>query len=372
MSAKRFVEPLVAATISEGFEAELWLENRQHLEKFISSISCPKRFVRFDLSPNFFAMIRDVFTLRRNLRATSPAAVHCHQSRAAFIPLLAAWIARVPVRIFHNHGAPYLGYTGIKRWAFWLMEYLNCSLATNVLVVAPTIREKMIENKIVSAGKSKCIGAGSVCGIDLEEFKIEKLGRGYQICQRQKLSIGKDAFVAFYVGRPFVRKGFQTLLEAWQIFCNSQTGVEKVLLLAGCDLEDVISAVGFCPPGVIPLGYVEEMEQYYVACDVVTLPSFHEGMPYSLLEGAAAGRSLIASDIPGIDSLVRHNENGLLVEVQRADKLAQAFEQLCADPVFRNKLAANARKDVENLFDRKICTKLLMDYYYSIGLKKKS
>lgn len=371
VSAKRFVEPLVTAAIDEGFEAQLWIEDRQHLMKFISSISCPKQFVRFDLKPNLFAMMRDVWYLRRKLRETSPAAVHCHQSRASFIPLLAAWLARVPVRIFHNHGAPYLGYRGIKRWAFWLMEYLNCSLATNVLVVAPTIREKMIESKIVSAEKSKCLGAGSVCGIDLDEFKIEKFDRETQISARRKLGIGKDAFVAFYVGRPFVRKGFNILLEAWQIFCNSQVETEKVLLVAGCDLNDIISAIGFCPIGVLPLGYTEEMEPYYVACDVVSLPSFHEGMPYSLLEGAAAGRLLVASDIPGIDSLIRHNENGLLVEVQRADKLAEAFEQFRAAPELCKRLVSNARNDIENLFDRKICVKLLINYYYNIGLKKK-
>ena len=158
VSAKRFVEPLVAAAISEGFDAELWLEYRENLANFISSISCPKQFVRFDLKPNLFALVKDILLLKKKLQKISPAAVHCHQSRAAFIPLLSAWLARVPIRIYHNHGTPYLGYTGIKKGAFWLMEYLNCALATDVLVVSPTIRQKMIKNKIVSEKKSKCLG----------------------------------------------------------------------------------------------------------------------------------------------------------------------------------------------------------------------
>ena len=213
--------------------------------------------------------------------------------------------------------------------------------------------------------------AGSICGIDLDEFKIEKFSRPEQVNHRQKLGIENDAFVVFYVGRPFIRKGFHILLQAWQIFSNLQDKTEKVLLLAGCDLKDVISVAGFCPKGIIPLGYIENMEPYYAACDAVALPSFHEGMPYSLLEAAAARRTMVASDIPGIDSVVRHNINGLLVEVQSAEKLAQAFEQLCTEPELRNKLAENARQDIENKFDRKNITKLLTNYYYSIGLKKR-
>jgi N,N'-diacetylbacillosaminyl-diphospho-undecaprenol alpha-1,3-N-acetylgalactosaminyltransferase len=371
VSAKRFVEPLVAAAISEGFDAELWLEYRGNLANFISSISCPKQFVRFDLKPNFFAMVKDILFLKKKLRKISPGAFHCHQSRAPFIPLLSARLAKVPIRIYHNHGTPYLGYIGIKKWAFWLIEYLNCALATHVLAVSPTIRQEMIKNKIVSEKKSKCLGYGSICGIDLDEFKIEKFNRTEQINHRQKLGIGNDAFVVFYVGRPFIRKGFHVLLKAWQVFSDSQNKTEKVLFLAGCDLNDVISAAGFCPKGIIPLGYIENMEPYYAACDAVALPSFHEGMPYSLLEAAAARRTMIASDIPGIDSVVRHNINGLLVDVNSDQKLALAFEQLCTEPEFRNKLVENARLDIENKFDRKNITKLLINYNYSIGLKKK-
>ncbi len=340
-----------------------------HLSEFVSAINCPKRFARFDLSFNPFRVIRNILRLRREIKKLSPAAVHCHQSRAAFIPLMAAFLAKTPIRIFHNHGTPYLGYKGLKRAALWLVDFLNCRLATHVLVVAPAIRDKMIEDKMVSGEKCRCLGAGSVCGIDLDEFKIENFSRDSQISSRQKLGIDKDAFVVFYVGRPFVRKGFHVLLDVWRIFSDMPSQAEKILLIAGCDAKHITSTIGFCPAGIRPLGYVAHIKPYYAACDIVVLPSFHEGMPYSLLEGAAAGRALVASDIPGINSLVKHNQNGFLIDVHRPEKFAEAIEKLRTDAVLRDKLAGRARKDVVELFDRKICTKLLIDYYYSIGLK---
>lgn len=369
VSAARFVQPLVKSLNSNGIEAELWIENREELRDFVSAIDCPKSFAKFDLSINpFFVLARLVGLLKRFVKL-KPRAIHAHQTRAAFIPLLAALIARVPVRIYHNHGTPYLGYKGPKRWGLWLLEFVNCLLATHVLAVAPTIREKMIKNRIVSEKKVICLGAGSVCGVDLDEFKIEKFSNEMRNKERQKLSINPNAFVVLYLGRPFRRKGFDTLLKAWQIFCQLQPKAEKILLTTGCDLRNVIDAIGSCPASIIPLGYVPELHRYYTACDVVTLPSRHEGIPYSLLEGAAAGRALVASNIPGIDSLIRHNQNGFLAEPRNPNELAEAFNLLYTKTQLRAELAANARRDVEKYFDRKVFNKLVLDYYSKIGIK---
>ncbi|OHB57289.1 MAG: hypothetical protein A2173_02995 [Planctomycetes bacterium RBG_13_44_8b] len=371
VSAKRFVEPLVNALNDAGFTAELWLENRTQLADFTSAITCPKQFAKFDISVNPFAAVKNILSLTRRLKSIKPEAIHAHQSRASVIPLLSALLAKVPIRIYHNHGTPYLGYKGVRKWGLWLLEFLNCFLATNVLTVAPTIRKKMVEDKIVSEKKALCLGAGSVCGVDLDEFKIEKFSDESRRKERQKLNIPQNAFAVLYVGRPFIRKGFNTLLKAWDIFCRMQPSAEKLLLTAGCDLADIVKTQGSCPPTISPLGYVTDIHRYYAACDVVTLPSWHEGMPYSLLEAAAAKRAIVASNIPGINSLIKHNQTGLLAEPKDADGFAQAFNLLFTQPQLRAELAANALLGIEKYFDRKICTKLLIDYYHNIGIKPK-
>lgn len=369
VSARRFVEPLVNALNNAGFAAELWLEDRKQLADFTSAITCPKKFAKFDINANFLAALRNIFNLTRRLKSVQPAAIHAHQSRASFIPLLSALLAKVPVRIYHNHGTPYLGYKGPKRWGLWILEFLNCLLATHVLTVAQTIRKKMVEDKIVSDKKAVCLGAGSVCGIDLDEFGTEKFSDTIRNRERRRLNIAESAFVVLYVGRPFVRKGFFTLLQAWETFCRLHPDSEKFLLMAGCDLTDIVDFIHFCPPTIRPLGYISQIHKYYAACNVVALPSRHEGMPYSLLEAAAAKRTVVASDIPGIDSFVKHNQNGILAGPKEADEFAQAFHLLFTQPQLRSELAENGRRDVEEKFDRNICTKLLIDYYRGIGVK---
>jgi glycosyltransferase involved in cell wall biosynthesis len=361
VSAKKFVEPIVKLLNSNGIEAELWLENREDLKDFVSAIDCPKRFAKFDLSINPFSFLVRLVRLSKRFVRLRPRVIEAHQTRAAFIPLLAATIARVPIRIYRNGGSPYIAYRGPLRALLWLLEFLNCHFATHVITVSASIRKKMIQDRIVRMSKCEVLGEGSACGIDLVEFSAEQFDKQHTVKARQALGIALDAYVVLYVGRPFKRKGFHTLLKAW--LCMGSSNSENILLIAGCNDKDVINAVGFPMKGVVALSYVTDLRGCYAACDVVALPSQHEGFPYSLLEGAAAARPLVGSDIPGIDSIIINNRNGLLVPPCDSDELAQALFTLKKNHDLRKRMGYSGRRYVERYFDRKVSNKLLLDYY---------
>ncbi len=368
VGAKKVVEPLVKSLNSNGIKAELWLEKREELTGFISAIDCPKSFAKFDFSINPFAvLVRLVGLLKRFVRLR-PRAIHVHQTRAAFIPLLAAMIAGVPTRIYHNRGTPYLGYRGILRAILWLLELLNCYFATHVITVSKSIRRKMIQNRIVKEPKCEVLGEGSACGIDLLEFSAEQFDKQHRIRARNAFRIALDAYVVLYVGRPFRRKGFHTLFSAWQ--CMGSSNSENVLLIAGCSNKDVMDAMPYPTRNVIALGYVKDLRSCYAACDIVVLPSWHEGFPYSLLEGAAAARALVGSNIPGIDSIIINNKNGLLVPPDNPEALADALVVLRHNHDLRKRMGHCGRQYVEQFFDRKAFNKLLLDYYDRIGIKR--
>jgi glycosyltransferase involved in cell wall biosynthesis len=365
VSAKKFVEPLVESLNSNGLKTELWLEKREDLKDFTSAINCPKNFVKFDLSLNPCAVLARLVKLSRKFVKVKPNAIHAHQSRAAFLPLLAAKIAHIPIRIYHNHGTPYLGHRGVLRGLLWVLEFLNCSLATHVITVSKSIHQKMVQHHIVSKSKCRILGEGSACGIDLADFSKEKFDRASMIKDRRKFGISPDSFVALYVGRPFRRKGFHTLISAWQLMDQSKQ--ENTLLIAGCNRDDIAQKTGTTVKNVVALGYVENLLPLYAACDIVVLPSFHEGLPYSLLEGAAAGKALIGSNVPGIDSVINNN-NGLLVPVESPPKLAEALSFLRNNPEIRRKMGQVGRNHVERYFRRNACLKQILDYYWQIGI----
>ena len=366
VSAKKFVEPIVKLLNSNGIEAELWLENRKDLKDFISAIDCPKSFAKFDLSINPFSVLVRLFRLTKRFIRVRPTAIHAYQTRAAFTPLFAALIARIPVRIYHNHGAPYLGYSGILRRLLWLLEFLNCKLSTHVITESQSIRGRMIRDGIVKAAKCDVLGEGSACGIDLNEFSPNQFDEQNMIRSRLKLGIAADAYVVLYVGRPFKRKGFHTLLGTWQHMEASDS--ESVLLITGCNDKDVMNAAGFPMKNVVALGYIKDLRLCYAACDVVVLPSQHEGIPCSLLEGAAAGRPLVGSDIPGIDSIIINNKNGLLVPPGDSKALGEAIVALRDNYDLRKRMGYCGRQYVKQYFDRRVFNKLLLDYYDRMGV----
>lgn len=83
---------------------------------------------------------------------------------------------------------------------------------------------------------------------------------------------------------------------------------------------------------------------------IAVLPSWREGLPKSLLEAAACGRPLVATDVPGCRELVRTGHNGMLVPRGAAAALAQAIATLADDADKRGAYGAAARRDIEERF----------------------
>lgn len=74
-------------------------------------------------------------------------------------------------------------------------------------------------------------------------------------------------------------------------------------------------------------GFQTDVHPFYEAAGCVVLPSYHEGMSNVLLEGAATGRALITSDIPGCREAVEDGISGYLCPVQDAEVLTNFFRE---------------------------------------------
>ena len=99
------------------------------------------------------------------------------------------------------------------------------------------------------------------------------------------------------------------------------------------------------------LGHVADMAALYQQVHAVVLPSYREGLPKGLIEAGAAGLPLIATDVPGCNQVVRHDENGLVVPVRDAAALAQAVLKLRDDPALCETFGAAARAHVLQHFE---------------------
>ncbi len=84
----------------------------------------------------------------------------------------------------------------------------------------------------------------------------------------------------------------------------------------------------------------------YAAAMLVVLPSYREGLPKVLLEAAACGKAIVATDVPGCREIVRDRFNGLLVAPRDSTALAAAIEELLSDQALREVMGQRSRTRV--------------------------
>ena len=182
----------------------------------------------------------------------------------------------------------------------------------------PDDRELFVTGKIVRPEQARLL-PGS--GIDLAHFAPEPMPPG------------DDQPTFLFIGRLLGDKGVREFVDAARQVHSEQPGWRFQLLgdVDRCNRTGVSSSEvqGWAGEGVVEhLGHVDDIRPFIGRATAVVLPSYREGLPRSLLEGAAMARPLIASDVPGNRQLVEHGVNGLLCEVRNARSLAQAMLQL--------------------------------------------
>lgn len=100
------------------------------------------------------------------------------------------------------------------------------------------------------------------------------------------------------------------------------------------------------------LGQTEDVRPLIADADCVVLPSYREGMPRSLLEAAAMGKPLVATDVPGCTEIARAGQNAILCRVRDAGSLANAMLAMRAlSPAARAAMGQRSRQIAESEFD---------------------
>ena len=116
------------------------------------------------------------------------------------------------------------------------------------------------------------------------------------------------------------------------------------------------------------LGEREDIDTLLRAVNVVVLPSYHEGLPLALVEAAACGLPLVATDIAGCQSVVREGVNGFLVPVRDSGELADAIARLIQDPALQAQFGSSSRRIALDEFSVEGITAKYAAFYQSLGL----
>ncbi len=172
-----------------------------------------------------------------------------------------------------------------------------------------------------------------------------------------------------YVGRLIRSKGVDVLAAAHLQL--RERGVMFDLDIYGSpdlDNPDTVSAADLAAwgkqPGLSLKGHVTDVRKVWASADFSVVPTLGgEGMPRALLEAAACGRPVVASDVPGCRHFVRDGVEGFLVQPGNVQQLAAAIERLVADPVLRRRQGAAARSRLVDGYTEAHVQKALRETY---------
>lgn len=163
-------------------------------------------------------------------------------------------------------------------------------------------------------------------------------------------------------------KGLAEYVEAAQILKEQGRAIR--LLLAGTPDSGNPASVaeetvrGWVSAGLVEwLGHVDDMAGLLAGVDAVVLPSYREGLPKTLIEAAACGLPLVATDVPGCREVVSDGVDGLLVPVRDGPALASAIARLQDDPALAARLGRAAREKALALFGEQLIIKNTLAVY---------
>ena len=272
-----------------------------------------------------------LFKLMRVLRRNRYDVIHTHNTACQFLLAIASCF--LPLRIVttehntENRRRRWRGYRAADWWMYGRYRRIICVGEETKQALAAWLAHPDLTNKMTVIPN----------GIDMSKF-VDAIPAEDIMSHEGRKILMVSAF------RP--QKDHPTLIRALAKIPEEY----RLFLAGGSETDEDRKYQNDCEQLVLELGLGErvrflgirsDVPQLLAAADVVVLSTAYEGMSLSLLEAMAAGRPLIASDVPGVHDLV--SGAGLLFPFGDERRLAELIRQVCEDPTFAAEVGAKCR-----------------------------
>ncbi|HVN94191.1 MAG TPA: sugar transferase [Terracidiphilus sp.] len=312
--------------------------------------------------------LRSLWRLWRLFRRIRPDIVVAGTPKGGLLGCLAARLAGVPNVQYSLHGLRLETTTGIKRGILMGAEWTACHAAQTVRCVSPSLLARTVALRLAPADRCFVIGNGSSDGIAMERYAIGAQAEAEAKQVRCELRIPAGAPVIGFVGRLTRDKGIRELYEAFT-WLQSRFPDLRLLLVGDFETGDpvpgALRAQIAANPAVIHTGFVDNVEHFYPAMDVMALPTYREGLPTVVLEAQYAGIPVVTTNATGAVDAIVDGETGLRVPIGDTGSLASALDRLLGDAALRSTLSAAGRSWVEKNFHREDLWRNLLAWHCS-------
>ncbi|MCH8326371.1 MAG: glycosyltransferase family 4 protein [Bacteroidetes bacterium] len=300
-----------------------------------------------DISP--FSDIIVIFQLYLFIKKNNYDIVHTHSSKAGIVGRIAAWLARTPIIIHHNHAKPY------HRFQSWFIQTLYKSIerftslfCDKIVSVTYTIVDEMVKDKIAPREKFVVIRSG----FNIENFKNFDSTNNFKI--KEKFGLTANDIVIGKIARLSVIKGHIYLLQAFEKVFRQIPNVKLLLIGDGENKNELLKFIDkkrlndkIIFTGLIP---TNEMPSVISLIDIVVHTALLEGLPRVFTQSMLMGKPVISFDLDGAHEVIEDGKNGYLIEPMNIEMLTEKIIDLVSNTTKSKNFGSYAKDNIKDDF----------------------
>jgi len=320
--------------------------------------------IRFERKISPFVDLISLIKLFLLFRKEKPLIVHSITPKAGLLSMVAAFFAKVPIRIHTFTGLIFPSKSGLMQKLLIISDKILCYCATNIYPEGSGVMRDLITFGITNK-KLKVIANGNINGVNIEYFNPDIFSMNFIANFKKELNISKDEFIFLYVGRLVGDKGINELVEAFYRLHNFKC---KLLLVGSFESNlDRLNPSALIEikenPNIKYVGFQKDVRPFLAISDVFVFPSYREGFPNAVLQAGAMGLPCIVTNINGNNEIIQNGVNGIIIPSKNIDALVSSMRLLYENKHMRDCLKLNARSLILEKFDQKIVWKSQLDEY---------
>ncbi len=306
-------------------------------------------------SPVNFQMWKQIKAL---LEAEQIDLIHAHGTRAYMNIVWAAKQCKIPI-IYTVHG--------------WSFHPDQSFLVQNARITAERMLTRWADLTITVSDSNHKTGQQLIKGfqsrvifngIDIKRFHPDQTFKDI----RTAYGIPASHTLVVFLARMTLQKDPLTMIQAFKSIAERYQDITLLLIGQGELDQEVMQSIeqNGLQKRVVRDGFRLDVPDVLNASDIYCLPSHWEGQPIGLIEAMAIGKAVIATHVDGSKELVQDGINGILIDPQQPQQLAEAIERLHTDINLRRKVANQAYQTVKVRYDAASMTQQIEDAYLTV------
>lgn len=311
---------------------------------------------------SLFSDVKSLWKLIWLFRKEKPYIVHANTPKASLLAMVAAWITRVPHRIYTVTGLRFESASGKFLRLLIAVERITCWCATKVIPEGEGVKKTLIANSITKK-PLKVILNGNINGIDVAYYS-----RSVEVMRRVESIKEEATFNFIFVGRLVRDKGLNELVMAFFKLAGAYPDI-RLHLIGSFEreldpLREEVEKMIEETKTIVAWGFHPDVRPFFAASDVLAFPSYREGFPNVVIQAGAMGLPSIVTDINGCNEIIQDGMNGKIISPKDEDALYEAMKWMYEHRETEVKeMAQHARPMIiERYEQKKVWMALLKEY----------